>query len=72
MLALITTGAVDAGCGGSETLHCPPLEAVATTLATTLLAAPDFSIATVTAAPGAAHPQMDAGCGARCRIIESV
>ncbi len=72
--AVTVTGAVEAGCGGSETRHAPLLaasaEACATTACSGCCAEPaDLPTATVTLAPGAAQPQTEAACGACCSTM---
>ena len=59
VVALILTGVVEAGCGGSETLHAPFGEAVADAEPMTSpapLPRTSARIATVTLAPGADQP----------------
>ena len=70
-MALIFTGVVLAGCGGRETRQLPAGDAKHSAEAIAAPVAEEPSIATVTFAPGAAHPQIEAACGARCKIMES-
>ena len=69
--AVTVTGAVEAGCGGSETRHAPLLAASAEACATTACRAEPEALptATVTLAPGAAQPQTEAACGACCSTM---
>ena len=67
--AVTVTGAVEAGCGGSETRHAPLLAASAEACATTACCAEPAETATVTLAPGAAQPQTEAACGACCSTM---
>ena len=68
--AVTVTGAVEAGCGGSETRHAPLLAASAEACATSACWEPEaLPMATVTLAPGAAQPQTEAACGACCSTM---